>query len=34
VVFAIGTAGEGGRGGEPGVNDGIDGVAQDVFEAT
>jgi hypothetical protein len=34
VMFKTGTFGEGGLGGEPGVNDGIDGLAQDVFEAT
>jgi hypothetical protein len=33
VTFEFGTPGEGGLGGEPGVNDGIDGVALDVFEA-
>ena len=32
VTFQTGAPGEGGIGGEPGVNDGIDGVAQDVLE--
>jgi hypothetical protein len=32
VVFELGTAGDGGIGGEPGVNDGIDGLARDTYE--
>jgi hypothetical protein len=32
VLIEIGTEGDGGLGGEPGVNDGIDGVAQTVLE--
>jgi hypothetical protein len=32
VTFELGTAGDGGIGGEPGVNDGIDGLARDTYE--
>jgi hypothetical protein len=32
VTFAVDTPGDGGLGGEPGVNDGISGIAQDLLE--
>ena len=32
ISFELGAPGVGGIGGEPGVNDGVNGIAQDVFE--
>ena len=34
VTFVLGAPGDGGIGGEPGVNDGLDGLALETYEAT